>query len=56
MNPQKEPQTPKPPELLNEYPTDEQMETVFNAWKKDGEEGIRRALGRLYPRTPKAEP
>jgi hypothetical protein len=49
------PHPPQPgPQLSperNEYPTDEQMDTIFNAWRKDGKEGIARALRELYPRT-----
>lgn len=32
-------------------PTDEQMETIFDAWTKDGAKGIADALRMLYPPT-----
>ena len=32
-----------------EYPTDEQMTTMFNAWKKDGKAGILRVLNAMHP-------
>jgi hypothetical protein len=32
-----------------EYPTDEQMEAIFNGYLKSGKEGIAEALKRLYP-------
>jgi hypothetical protein len=53
-DPHPQPENPNRPdnsEPLREYPTEEQMEKVFNAWKKDGKEGIKRALRELYPRT-----
>jgi hypothetical protein len=31
-----------------EYPTDEQMTTMFNAWKKDGKAGILGGLRAMH--------
>jgi hypothetical protein len=50
-DPPPQPEIPNSSEPLREYPTDEQMEKVFNAWRKDGKEGITRALRELYPHT-----
>jgi hypothetical protein len=36
---------------LNDYPTSEQIETLFNAWKKGGKETLGDALSKMHPRT-----
>ncbi len=35
---------PKLDPTKSQYPNDEQMTTMFNAWKTGGEEGLRKAL------------
>ena len=41
----------QPARKLNYYPTNEQMETIFAAWTKDGARGIEEALRTMYPPT-----
>ncbi len=46
-----EPETMQPAKKPNHYPTDEQMEIIFNAWTKDGAKGIEEVLRNMYPPT-----
>jgi hypothetical protein len=39
------------PKPIADYPTTQQMEELFNAWRENGKDGIVEALRRLYPRS-----
>ena len=36
-------------QLAEPYPTDYEMETLFNAWKSEGKAGLVKALDSLHP-------